>query len=848
MSHLLSDLRFALRTLRRNPGFTAIAVLSIALGIGANTAIFTLVDQVLLRLLPVKNPQQLVQVTFDGDHYGSNWGDGSELSYPTYKEIRDGNRVFSGVFGRFGYDMHIGFQGKTDRAHGEIVTGSYFPVLGVQPAVGRLLSPADDRQKGGHPVAVLSHAFWSSRFGADPNVVGRSAIINGNPFTIVGVTQAGFDGIEIGQPVQVFVPMMMKLQITAGWDALDDQLYRWVRVFGRLRDGESREQAFAGLLPLFRSTLQSDVDSSGFAGASADARKSYLRNRLVLAPAAQGHSNFRDEMTKPLWVLMAIAGGVLVIACANVANLLLARAAGRQREIATRLSLGATRSRLVQQVLVESLTLSVVGGIAGLVLALGGAPLVLSFFVDPNGPPVVATAPDLRILAFTFGLAVLTGIVFGLAPAFSSTRADLAPTLKAESTSVMGGRGRVRKALVASQVAVSLLLLLGAGLFVRTLSNLTTVDLGLRTVNLIAFEVDPSRNGYDGPRTKQFAKTLLERLQAIPGVESTGLATTRILEGDQWSSGMTIEGHQLKPGEDPGQLCNTISPGYFKALGMALVDGRDFTLRDEYTTDPGKERRDFRVAIVNQRFVKKYFPDGNAIGRRIGFGTDPGTKPNMEIVGVVKDAKYTDVRSEIRSQVFFPYLETGQPGGFIVYLRTSRDVDSAFAAARRTVRALDENLPLSAMRSMDAQVAQSLSSERLMATMSAVFGVLATALAIVGLYGVMAYTVARRTREIGIRMALGARGLDVGWLVMRETLTIAVIGAAAGLPMAWWLSRFVEASFTASHPWTAPRSAARCWRSARQLSSPAWHRPDEPCASNRCARCASIELMRGRLS
>jgi predicted permease len=796
MANLLADLRFALRTFRRSPGFTSIAVLSIALGIGANTAIFTLVNQVLLRLLPVSNPQQLVQVTFEGDHYGSNWGDGSELSYPTYTEIRDHNKVFSGVFARFGYDMHFGFQGKTDRARGEIVTGSYFPVLGVRPAVGRLLTPADDRVKGGHPVAVLSHAFWTSRFGADRSIVGRSAIINGHPFTIVGIAQEGFDGIEIGRPVQVFVPMMMKLQITAGWDGLDDRLYRWVRVFGRLKEGETHEQAFAGLLPLFRATLQEDVNSKGFAGASADARQSYLRNRLVLDPAGRGHSNFRSEMTKPLWVLMAIAGGVLIIACANVANLLLARAAGRQREIATRLSLGATRVRLVRQLLVESLALSLVGGAAGLAIAIGGAPLVLNFFVDPSGPPVISTAPDLRVLAFTFGLAMATGIVFGLAPAFTSTRADLAPTLKSDSASVMGGRGRMRKALVASQVAVSLLLLLGAGLFIRTLSNLTTVDLGIKTDHLITFEIDPSRSGYDSPRTRQFAKTLLDRLRTAPGIHSAGLATVRILDGDQWSSGMTIEGYQLKSREDAGQLCNAVSPGYFKTMGMPIVAGRDFDERDEYAADPvkaaGDDAPEFRVAIVNERFVKKYFPHGNAIGRRIGFGTNPGTKTPIEIVGVVRDAKYTDVRTEIRSQVFFPYLETGDAGGFIVFVRTSRDTESAFTTARHAVRALDQNLPVSEMRTLDTQVARSLGNERLMATMSAVFGTLATALAIVGLYGVMAYTVARRTREIGIRMALGARGLDVGWLVMRETLTIALLGSIAGLPIAWWFSRFIE--------------------------------------------------------
>ena len=796
MAHFLADLRFALRTFRRNPGFTAIAVLSIALGIGANTAIFTLVDQVLLRLLPVKNPQQLVQVTFEGEHYGSNWGDGTEMSYPSYLEFRDRNKVFSGVFGRFGYDMHIGFQGRTDRARGEIVTGTYFPVLGVQPAIGRLLTPADDQQKGGHPVAILSHAFWASRFGADRTVVGRTAIINGHPFTILGVAQEGFDGVEMGQPVQVWVPMMMKLQMTPGWDGLDDRLYRWVRVFARVKDGVTREQAQAALVPLYQASLKSDVDSPGFASASSDTRATYMRNRLVLDPAAQGHSNFRSELTKPLWVLMAIAGGVLVIACANVANLLLARAAGRQREIATRLSLGATRSRLVQQLVVESLTLSCAGGFAGLALAIGGAPLVLSFFVDPNGPPVVSTLPDLRILGFTFGLAVLTGLVFGLAPAFTSTRTDIAPTLKSESTSVMGGRGRMRKALVASQVAVSLLLLLGAGLFIRTLGNLTTVNLGIRTDHLITFEVDPSRNGYDTPRTRQFAKTLLARLQSTPGVGAAGLATVRILDGNQWSSGMTIEGYQMKPREDNGQLCNAISPGYFKAMGMPIVAGRDFSERDEYVGEPPKkadgEAPEFRVAIVNELFAKKYFPRSNAVGRRIGFGSNPGTKTPIEIVGVVRNAKYTDVRSEIRSQVFFPYLEAGDAGGFVVFLRTTRDSESAFNAARQTVRGLDQNLPVSEMRSVDAQVARSLSNERLMATMSAIFGVLATALAVVGLYGVMAYTVARRTREIGIRMALGARGADVGWLVMRETLAIAIIGAAAGLPIAWWLSRFVE--------------------------------------------------------
>ncbi len=800
MAHVLADLRFAVRTFRRSPGFTAIAVFSIALGIGANTAIFTLVDQVLLRLLPVKDPQQLVQVTLEGSKYGNNWGDGSELSYPMYAELRDRNQVFAGMFGRFGYDVHIGVQGKTDKASGEIVTGTYFPVLGVRPAVGRLISPADDRVKGAAPVAVLSHAFWTSRFGADPAIVGRSATINGHPFTIIGVAQAGFDGIEVGEPVQVFVPMMMKAQLTPGWDALDDRLYQWVRAFGRLREGVTTDAAHAALLPLVRSGLDRDLAAPAFGSASSATRKRYAENRLVLAAAAQGRSHFREDMAKPLWVLMAIACAVLLIACANVANLLLARAAGRQREIATRLALGASRGRLAQQLLAESLLLALVGGVAGLALALAGAPLVLSFFVDPSQPAVVSTLPDARILAFTFGLSTLTGVFFGLAPAFQSSRTELSPTLKTESTSVVGGQARLRKTLVASQVAVSLLLLMGAALFTRTLSNLALVNIGLNPSNLITFDVDPARNGYDAPRTKQFAKTLLMRLGTMPEVDTAGLAMIRILEGNQWSSGMTVEGVATKAEDDNQQLCNAVSPGYFRALGLPLVAGRDFTDRDEYTVDPGEGQQEFRVAIVNEQFAKRYFGSGNAIGRRIGFGTDPGTRTPIEIIGVVRDAKYTDVRSDMRRQVFFPYLETTQPSGFTVYLRTSRGAEPAFVSARRVVQELDANLPVSDMRTLEAQVSQSLSSERLMATMSTVFGVLATTLAVVGLYGVMAYTVARRTREIGIRMALGARGLDVGWLVMRETLTIAAIGAAVGLPAAWWLSRFVESQLFGVKP------------------------------------------------
>ncbi len=804
MLHLLSDLRFALRAWRNHPGFTAVAILSMALGIGANTAIFTLVDQVLLRLLPVKEPQQLVQVTMDGMHFGSNWGDGSELSFPMYTDFRDHNQVFAGVCGRFGYNFHVASLGRTERVRGEIVTGTYFPVLGVGAAIGRVISPDDDRLKDGHPVAVLTYAYWSSRFASDRTVVGRKTIINGQPFTIIGVAQQGFDGIDVGEATQVFVPMMMKAKVTPGWDALDDRLYRWVRVFGRLKPGVSKAQAEAALQPYFRSLLRLDLSAPGFSAGSALTRQRYLKNRLVLRSASQGHSSFRRAMTTPLWALMAIAGAVLVIACANVANLLLARAAGRQREMAMRLALGAGRGRLVQQLLLESVLLALAGGIAGLAIAVAGAPLVLNFFVDSGATPVVSTLPDARILAFTFAVATLTGVLFGLAPAFQSTRTDLASTLKSESGSVLGGRARLRQALVASQVAVSLLLLVGAALFIRTLANLGAVDIGIKTTNLLAFEVDPSRNGYPAVRIKQFSKQLLERVQTSPSVQSASLATMRILDGNQWSSSVAIEGYQFKPDESTSQLCNTVSPGYFRTLGIPLVTGRDFTDRDEYA-DVGSEERTFRVAIANQRFVKQYFGNTNPIGRRIGFGdaSNPGTKTPIQIVGVVGNSKYTDVRGETPRELFFPFLEANDAGGFVVYVRTAREATTVFESMRRTVQQLDANLPVSDMRTVDAQVERSLSSERLMATMSTIFGVLATTLAVVGLYGVMAYAVTRRTREIGIRMALGARALDVGWLVMKETLVITMVGAAIGVPATWWLSRYVESQLYGVKPMDA---------------------------------------------
>jgi predicted permease len=518
-------------------------------------------------------------------------------------------------------------------------------------------------------------------------------------------------------------------------------------------------------------------------------------------------------MSTPLWVLMGTAAGVLLIACANVANLLLARGAARGREMAVRLALGATRRRLVRQLLVENLLLSMAGGLAGLALAAFAAPLVLGFFVNPETPNPVSTSPDLRILGFTLAVSTLTGMLFGLAPALQASRPDVSPTLKEQAGSVLGGgSARLRKALVASQVAVSLLMLIGAGLFLRTLHNLLAVDVGFQTRTLVSFTLDPALNGYTPQATKQFATLLLERLGAAPGVTAASLSNIKLLDGNRWAADIRIEGRPVGADEDTTQLCNMVGPGYFRAMGTPVLRGREFDATDASAATEGPAGAPpFRVAVANERFVKQYFGNEDPIGRRIGFGSSPNRPTPIQIVGVVRDSKYADVRDDIERQLFFPYLEAPNPGQFTVYMATSQRPEATFAAAREVVRQLDPNLPVAAPRTLAQQLDRSLSRERLVATMSAVFGGLATLLAVVGLYGVMAYTVSRRTREIGVRIALGAAGADIRWMVIREALAVAAIGMALAAPVAWWLSRLVASQLygvTASDPVTAAGAVA----------------------------------------
>jgi predicted permease len=804
---ILNDIRYALRGFRRTPLFTVVAIFSLAFGIGANTAVFSLLDQVMLRLLPVKNPQQLVILKEHGMHYGSNSGMNA-MSYPMYKDFSEHNDVFSGMFCRFSTMLSMGYGNRTERVAAELVSGSYFPVLGVSAAVGRILGPDDDRVLNGHPLVVLSYNFWQNRFAGDRSIVNKTISLNGHNMTVIGVAQAGFDGVQLGHTTRVFVPIMMKAQMTPLWDAMKDRRWRWVNTFGRLKAGVSQKQAQAALQPFFHSMLQMEVSEPAFRNASEFTRREFLKSSVELIPGSQGHSYLRDQLSTPLWVLMALTGTVLLLACANLANLMLARAASREREMAVRLAIGAGRARIIRQLLVESLLLSILGATLGLTLAFAADQLLLTAYLpaDAAGDLTISAIPDVRILLFTIVVMFFTVLIFGLAPAIHSSRADVAPTLKDQAGSVVsGGNVIMRKTLVAAQVTLSLLLLIGAGLFLRTLNNLRDLGPGFSSERLVGFNLDPSLNGYSVELSKSFYRRLTDDLAATPGVQSVSLASMRILEGDEWDSSMTAEGYSARADKSPEPYMNSISPNYFATLGVPILQGRDFTIKDTLTVSHGKNEDGSpytapATIIINESFAKKFFPGRSPLGMHLGFGSDPGTKTDMEIIGVVKDIKYTSLRDEIPVQAYVPYLASSYVGGMTVYLRTTLEPQQIMGAVRRKVQNLDSNVPVYAMRTTQEQIDLSLRTERLVASLSAVFGALATLLAVIGLYGVMAYTVARRTREIGIRMALGAEQGNVVWMVMKEVLLLVGAGVVVGVPLAIGLSSLIKSQLFGMAP------------------------------------------------
>ena len=784
MGNFLQDLRYAFRTLRKAPLFTCVAVLSLALGIGANTAIFTLINQLILQLLPVRDPEQLVLLTARGQHYGSNTGSNA-ISYPMYQDFRDKNEVFQGMFCRFGNQFSLTYEGRTELVSGELVSGNYFPVLGVGAALGRVFTAQDDLFQGGHPIAVLSYSYWKTRFAADPSVIGRKIVLNGYPLTIVGVSRRGFDGVEPGYSPQLRVPMMMKQQLTDRFYNLNNRRGRFAQVFGRLKPGVTLEQAKAGLQPLFHQILAMEVREKEFARATEHTRQQFLKMWMDVLPAANGRSDLRRQFSNPLLALMAIVALVLLIACSNVANLLIARATTRQKEIAVRLALGAGRRRLILQLLEESLLLSGMGAILGIGLAIAIDQSLIGFLPRGVLPLTLSATPDWRVLAFTLLVSALTGVLFGLAPAIQSTRPQLAGTLKDQAGAVVGGASvGLRKALVVAQVSLSLLLLIAAGLFIQSLKNLQGIQPGFETRNLLSFAVNPALNGYKPERSLQFFRQLTERLGRTPGIATVSLAVIPLLDGNEWDSTVTVEGYSTKEGEWVDPHMQFVSPGFFQTLAIPVMLGRDFSDRDEKGAP--------QVAVVNERFAKRYFAGRSPVGLHVGMGGDPGTRADIEIVGVVKDTRYESLRDEVPYELYRPYRQVEFVQGMTVYARALGDPAAVFASMRRSVNEVDSNVPIYRMRTLDQQLDKSLMSERMLASLSGVFGFLATLLAAIGLYGVMAYMVVRRTREIGIRMALGADRVSVVWLVMREVLALSTVGVLIGGAGAYAATRLVQ--------------------------------------------------------
>jgi predicted permease len=785
MAAILRDLRYSLRTLGKSPVFLIVAVLSLALGIGANTAIFSLIHQLILQPLPVRDPEQLVMLAGRGKHYGGNNGP-DRLSYPMYQEIRDKNEVFSGMFCTYPATVSASFQGSTELIGADFVSGNFFPVLGIGAEVGRVFTASDDLIQGGHPLAVLSYGYWRARFAADKSIVGKTIVVNGRNLTIIGVSQAGFDGVEPGRAPQIRIPITMRDELPhTQFTRLNSNRFRWAEVFGRMKPGMTIQSTQAGLQPLFHQIINREVTEKPFAKAAPIVKQEFLKMWMEVMPGSKGRSNLRRVYSKPLFALMAIVGLVLLIACSNLANLLIARASARQKEIAVRLALGAGRGSIVRQLLTESLLLSIVGGALGVGLAVMIDKALLSFLPSGHTPLSISGTPDWTVLSFTFVISLASGILFGLVPALQSTRPKLATTLKDQAANVIrGGSAGLRKGLVVAQVSLSLLLLVGAGLFLQSLRNLKTLNPGFDVRNLVAFDVSPTLNRTDTAWINDYYRRLHDRLNSLPGVESHTFAVVPLLEDDEWDNWVTIEGYTAKPDERPDPHMQFCWPGFFKTMKIPVLAGRDFTDRDVAGAP--------KVGIINQKFAKRYFGDGNPLGRHVGMGIDPGTKTDIEIIAVVGDTKYESMRDEIPYELYVPAVQNG-PNGGTIYVRAAGDPTQLFNKLRTEVRDVDTTVPVYDMRTLSGQMEISLLTERLLATLSTVFGCLATLLAALGLYGVMAFMVARRTREIGIRMALGAGQGAVVWMVLRETLTLAGLGVAIGLGGAYALTRLVQA-------------------------------------------------------
>ncbi len=783
----LTDLRYGLRQLAKAPGFTTVAVLSLALGIGANTAIFTLINVVLLRMLPVKSPQELVslniaELTARNFSRSTDGNSRTAFPYPSFLQMRERNQSLSSLFAfKSAGRLNAQVNGQAELARGQLVTANYFGALGVRLVLGRDFAEDDDRP-GAEPVAIISYGYWQRRFGADPSLTGKRIVINSISFTIVGATTPEFFGLQAGSPVEVSMPFAVQPQIFPNMAEPGVSLFTaadhwWIEIMGRLKPGVSEEQAQANLDFIFKQAVMEGIRPG-------KANEALVLPALQVVAGGRGLEGLRNGFSKPLFILMTVVGVVLLIACANVANLLLARATTRQKEISVRLSMGATRARLVRQLLMESLLLSSLGGLLGLTLAYWGSNILVAMMQHGNEQMVLDLHPDMRVLAFTATACLLTGLLFGLAPAVRATRVDLAPSLKQSASNLGSDRQRMRltRSLVVSQIALSLVLLFGAGLFIRTLIKLQTQNVGFTRDNLLLFGIAPREAGYKGARYANLCRDIQDRVAGLPGVKSATSSLHLLLSGSMRGLSISVPGYAPGVKENMSVQVLPVGTGFLSTMGITLLQGRDLTTNDDENAR--------KVGLINQTMALKYWRGRDPVGQHFKMG-----KLDLEVAGVVQDAKYASLRRETSAVVYHPFVQDMDSMPHMHFeVRTGGDATALIPSVRQIVRSIDSRLPLFDVKTQTQQIDELLLQERLFARLTGFLGTLALILVCVGLYGIISYSVARRTNEIGIRMALGAQRWSILGMVLREVLLLVGIGVTFGIAGSLATARLAEAT------------------------------------------------------
>jgi predicted permease len=802
MDNVVQDLRYGLRMLRKSPGFTAIAVLTLALGIGANTAIFSLINSLMLKQLPVRQPQELIafgQEDGGGQIDGIDPGPLDIFTYDFYQRLAKEKPFFQGItaYASFTTQISVGTgSGAKTQAISHLVSGNFFAVLGAEPVLGRVLTPSDTDALGRNPVAVISYRYWQQVLAGDPAVVGRSIKINDTQFTVAGVMPERFYGVELNeQPPDMWLPVTMQREVMMQPSLLDPQGLFWLHIMGRSTAGVSVKAAQAWVTAQLQQFM---VDREG-AKLSAARRKEIQGIYIELLPGARGISHLREQYSAPLRILMGAVGLVLLIACANLANFLLAKAASREREISTRLALGATRFRITAQILTEALLLALMGGALGLLFAVWGTRALIAFIIGDATHTAIAANPDLQVLGFTFLVAVITGIAFGIVPALRISRSDGTQRLTASARNAVGRSSRLLpKALIAVQVMFSLILLAGAGLMVATLRNLSQQNFGFDREHVLLVRFNAKFAGYKPQQLNGLYQRMLARFEALPGVRSASLSGSPQIHRGAWNSPITVQGRVAEPNKDQSTLLNRVGPRYFETVGIPVLRGRDLGAPDS----PGSTQ----VVVVNQAFADHFFPDGAAIGHRFTVG-DPSVKGAWQIVGIVGNSKLVDPREEPQRMAYLAVMQLTEDDHYAywVQIRTTGDPALLAGAVRGAFAEIDPNLPVLMVKTIREQVNQRMDNERFISQLSSSFSLLALLLACIGLYGVMNYEVARRTNEIGVRMALGAQANGVLWLVLRESLVLLGVGIAFGVPAALATTRLLKSQLfglSASDPVT----------------------------------------------